>query len=311
MKAAVVFVLAAAAACGGSSKQQTLGNQNAMAAKRDDLSLLPIDSEIVLGVNVAQLQASSLWQRLLAPRFLGGEVGRGMAELKRLCNIDPLAEATTVSAGVKSITSSTPNMVFVVRGLARSKVTACLANPTVVADLHNEGLEVKRDGEALVLQEPRSPTALALEFLDDTTLVAMAGTRASRAGLDALVASQTSLRSSPAFAALYDKIDTHASVWGLANGNSDLLGMLAGELGTRPKALFGSLNVTDRIDVDLRMRLDVPDAASQFAAGLQQQATVVKAFVDRIDVTSEGTDVRLALSLSEQKLSALTQMKGF
>src|SRR5215470_8879064 len=41
----------------------------AVSANGDDLSLLPVDSEIVLGLNFAQLQQSALWKEY-APKFM-------------------------------------------------------------------------------------------------------------------------------------------------------------------------------------------------------------------------------------------------
>jgi len=37
----------------------------------DDLSLIPLDSELVLGLNFAQLQQSALWKQFVEPKLTG------------------------------------------------------------------------------------------------------------------------------------------------------------------------------------------------------------------------------------------------
>jgi len=308
MRTALALAFVMMASCGGSSKPNTLGNQNTV--KRDDLSLLPVDSEIVLGVNIAQVQQSALWQKFVVPMLGRGELGQGLAEIKRLCNIDVFAEMRSIAAGLKNLDRPAPDSVFVVHGLRGDKVMACLANPTVGAELKKDNVEIVRDHDVTLLREPGTSNAAALQFLDGDTLLVLVSANPTRADVEALLASKSSLRSSPAFAAMYDKLDTKQSLWGLANGSARVLEKLK-EVGAQPKAVFGTINVTDRLTADLRMRLDTPDQASQVAAGMKQLAGMAAAFVDSIDVTSDGSDVRFMVAMSEQKLVGLAQMRDF
>jgi len=309
MKKAHVLVLAlAVTACGGSGKQSTLDNKHPMVV-RDDLSLLPRDSELVLGINFAQLQQSPLWQKFVVPMLGQGDLGQVQAKFKQLCNFDALADTKSIAVGAKHLSSGAPEVVIVVHGLMRDKVTACLANPSVAAEAQKGHLEIRHDGEVTIMHDTNKPHAIALQFLDGETLLAYAAGNPTKADLQAIQTNQDTLKTSPAFTELYGKIDSKASLWGLASAASGLLDKLA-EVGMKPKAVFGTLNVTDRLGADVRMRVDTPDQATQIAAGLKQQGQMLTAFVDSFDVTAEGTDVRLAVGMSEQKIVGLSQMMG-
>jgi len=307
-KAHVLVLALAVTACGGSGKQSTLDNKHPMVV-RDDLSLLPVDSELVIGINFAQVQQSPLWQKFVVPALGQGDLGQAQAKFKQLCNFDALAETKSIAVGAKHLNSGAAEIVMVVHGLMRDKVTACLNNPNVAAEASKEHLELRHDGDVTIMHDTNKPNAVALQFLDGETLLAYASKNPTKADLQALQTSQTTLKTSPAFTELYGMIDTKASLWGLANGASGLLDKLA-EVGMKPKAVFGTLNVTDRLAADVRMRLDTPDQATQIAAGLKQQVQMIQGFVDSLDVSSDGADVHLAVAMSEQKIMGLSQMMG-
>src|SRR5689334_397692 len=51
----------------------------------DDLSLLPVDSEAVMGINFSQLQSSALWKKFVEPQMMKGEFPQKLAEFKTKC----------------------------------------------------------------------------------------------------------------------------------------------------------------------------------------------------------------------------------
>src|ERR1051325_2084457 len=52
----------------------------------DDLSLLPVDSEVVMGINIAQLQQSALWKQF-SPKLME-KMAKGLADFKAACGLD-------------------------------------------------------------------------------------------------------------------------------------------------------------------------------------------------------------------------------
>ena len=95
----------------------------------DDISLLPVDSEAVVGINVAQIRQSPLWAQLVQPLIKKMQDGGKSAkydEFKTKCGMDPLAEITSVSIGAKADpTTGNPHGVIVVHGIDKAKSLAC------------------------------------------------------------------------------------------------------------------------------------------------------------------------------------------
>ena len=86
----------------------------------------------------------------------------------------------------------------------------------------------------------------------------------------------------------------------------------AAQAGVKPKAVFGSINVTDGLTVDLRIRLGSPDEATQLVnmAKGQTNNPQVKQMFDKLDVTADGADAKIAIAMSNAKLQQLIGMVG-
>jgi hypothetical protein len=277
------------------------------AAAVDDLTLLPLDSELVLGINFAQVQQSALWKQFIEPKMMGAEAQAKLAEFKAKCDFDPMASFKTVSVGVKGLGGTKPDGIIVAHGIDKSKAFACLDK--MQPEMAKEGVEVTRDGD-VVLGKNKNGDQFAGMFVNDNTGIMALGDKANTAGIKAAAQATSTLKSSPQFVDMYGKVKTSDSLWFLLNGNSKVFEKVAA-MGIKPKAVFGSLNVTDGLSLDMRMRMDTPDAASQLAnMGKAQLAQAAKMF-DQIDVAADGSDVKFTVVLSNQKLQALiTQFSG-
>ena len=110
---------------------------------------------------------------------------------------------------------------------------------------------------------------------------------------------------------MYSKINTKESMWLLINGNAPFMAKAA-QAGVKPKAVFGSVNVTDGLTVDMRIRLGSPDEATQLVnmAKGQTNNPQVKAMFDKLDVTADGADAKIAIAMSNAKLQQLIGMVG-
>jgi hypothetical protein len=86
----------------------------------------------------------------------------------------------------------------------------------------------------------------------------------------------------------------------------------AAQAGVKPKAVFGSVNVTDGLTVDLRVRLGSPDEATQLVTMMKGQTSSpqVKQFFDKLDVTADGADAKIAVAMSNAKLQQVIGMVG-
>jgi hypothetical protein len=271
------------------------------AAAGDDLSLLPLDSELVLGINLAQVQQSSLWKQFVEPKMMTGDAMHKMTEFKAKCGFDPMSAVKSVSVGMKGVGGTTPDGVIVVHGLDKTKLWSCLDN--MKDEMTKDGTEFSRDGDVAIFKN-KAGAAFAVTFVNDSTLLAVMGEKATAAGAKAAAAGGSTLKSSPPFLDMYSKVNTGDSLWGLMNGNSKAFEKLSA-LGVKPKAMFGSINVTDGLSLDLRMRLDTPDAAAQLANMSKSQLQQAAKMFDKAEVSNDGSDVRFTIVMSNQKLQAL------
>lgn len=275
-------------------------------AAADDLALLPADSEVVLGFNFAQLQQSALWKEY-SPK-LKEKMSSGLAEMKAACGFDPMETLKSFAIGMRGLGDGKPDGVMVIHGPGKAKVMGC--TDKLKAEAAKNGGEVTVDGD-VVLVKDKSGANTAVTFVNDTTMVGVIGDKGTKDGVKAAAMGGSTLKTSSAFMEMYSKIKPGQSLWLMINGNSPALAK-AGAMGVKPKAVFGSLNVTDGIAVDLRVRLATPEEATQLVnmAKGQTSSAQVKAMFDTLDVTTDGSDAKITLAMSNQKLKGLIGMVG-
>jgi hypothetical protein len=275
-------------------------------ASGDDLALLPVDSEMVMGLNFAQLQQSALWKQF-SPKLMD-KAAPQLADFKAACGFDPLEAIKGISVGMKNIGGTTQEGAIVVHGPEKAKVMACLDKAK--AEAAKKGSEVTIDGDVFTVKD-KAGQNFAFTFVNDSTLLGVIGPAASKDSVLAAAKGTSALKSSPAFVEMFSKVNTHDSLWMLMNGNSPAFKSMS-SFGVKPKAVFGSLNVTDGLTVDLRVRMEKPEDANSFVMLINSQISQpqVKAMFDKLGVLAEGVDARFSLAMSNQKLQQLMAQFG-
>jgi hypothetical protein len=270
----------------------------------DDLSLLPVDSEAVVGINFAQLSQSGLWKQFVAPKL---STAPGVDKFKALCGFDPMQSLTSIAFGFKNIGGSgTPTGVVVVHGYDKSKAMTCF-DKDGISEVEKDGSKVTIDGDVVMIADKKG-TQLGFTFVNDSTALAVIGPdAASKDGIKKVAAGGGALKTSPTFVEMFQKINTQDSVWMVLNGNSPAFAK-ASAMGIKMKALFGSLNVTDGLSLNFRLRLGSADEASNMVAMAKGQLAQAKQFFDKVDITNEGADVKFDVSMSKDKLMSLVGM---
>ncbi len=281
----------------------------ARAAISADLALLPEDSEIVLGLDVAQLRTSDVWQRFVAPKLADDA---GLREVNRTCGIDPVGDIVSVVVGVKGIKADGISGTLVVHGLDKTRTLNCLTTHTI------DGLTFA-DGVATITHDQRST---GFTFVNDKTLVVVFGPDAvSKESVLHAATGGRHLDASPAFADLYAQIHSEDSLWLvvappralLADTNDAFAHAYPGEH-LDLSAVYGSIDVTNDVVLDMRLRLASPTqvafVVSQMRTQLEGPAAqlAISSFVDAVDVTADGNDVRINAAATSTQLAALTAL---
>ena len=276
------------------------GDKTSEASSGGDLALLPADSEVVIGMNLGQMQQSALWKQFVEPKLAAAEAQQMMSEFKAKCGTDPMKMISSIAFGVRGL-SDKPSAVGVARGLDKAKVLDCIEKTK--ADMVKDGGEVTRDGDVILFKADRGQP-VAVQFTNDSTAVIVVGENANAAGVKAVLGCGSSLKSSPAFLEMYKKVKTSDSVWGFASGKV----MERIPMGLKITAVYGSINATDGLTVDMRMRFDKPEAAAQAAEMANAQTKQATQYVDKAEATAEGPDLHVSVAISAQKIAQLIPM---
>ncbi|HEX7843428.1 MAG TPA: hypothetical protein VF469_38410 [Kofleriaceae bacterium] len=290
-------------ASGDKTGDKTAESPGGGSATSDDLTYLPVDSEMVLGLNLGQVQQSSLWKQFVEPKLMSGEAQSKISEFKAKCGYDPVTSVKSVSLGLKGATGDKPTGVAVIHGLDKAKTWDCIEKNK--DEMTKDGTEVTRDGDLLLLKSKRGQRA-AFSFVNAGTAIAVFGDNADAAGVKAVAAGGSTLKSSPKFLEMYKKLNTNDSLWVLVNGKL----LEKSSLPIKARSIFGSLNVTDGLAVDLRVQFENPESATQAAGMMNGQAKQAQAYVDKAEFTTDGAELHAVVVMSSQKLQALVSQLG-
>lgn len=265
-------------------------------AAADPLGFLPIDADIVLGLDVRALRASALWAEV-QPR-LTQAIGSHLADIHRTCGVDPIQAIDSITMAAYSKETSSP--VVVVRGLDRDRTIACIESKLV------PDTTVTRDhGIAMITAQGGSGGLAA--FADPATLVVESANQTTPDGLRAVLRGGSPLRSSPAFLAMFDGLERGATLWILVNGKAGVFDQLAGT-GVPLLAAYCTIRVTSGVLAKAHLRMARADEATQLTALIQGQTRQAASLFDRLDVAVEGNIVTITVELSLDKLRSLVSM---
>jgi len=268
-----------------------------------DLGLIPVDAEAVIGVNWGQLQGSPIWKQFVEPEMKkDNDFIKGMETFKERCGFDPMTSVKQMAVGMKNL-GGDPDGIMVLHGLDKAKVMAC-------ADKWNEEaakekLTIKKDGDIVTVTGEDGSAGIT--FISDNRMLVVVGKAVTADAVKKAAQGGSTLSTSPAFVEMYGKINKDQSAWFLMNGNSKIFEE-AQQLGLRPKAVFGSMNVTDGVSADVRARLDSADQATQTVANFKGQVQAMASMFDKLDIAADGADVKLSAAASITKLQSLFKL---
>jgi hypothetical protein len=354
---AVLLVLAVAAGCKKDKPKDdgkggtTAGGKKdtpASAELKQHLALMPLQSDGVVGVDLALLRGSELYKAY--QKDIEGAAANQLEQIKTLCGFDPLPKIQKVLAGGVG-SRKTGDATAVIKGLGKAETMDCLTkaaaapppNVKVVVDGDFATVEtaIARDPApvpvappAAAAADPKAPPAaqpapppepvetesVSVQFLDDTTaVIARRGGKAvDKAAMQALLATKVgdaaNVTGSPGFMEMIDAIDTEAGLWFVVNGKSDRVksvgrGILAFD------AAFGHVYAGAGLDVHATLRVESEDSAKRMTDLATRQVasmrkSLMKDMLGEVEVEQNGRDVRFRLQESREQLEKLVDFAG-
>lgn len=302
---AVVSILATAA-CHSGSTTQTTGPSNkaappAVATGADDvLGFLPVDAELVVGVDANALRASALWKQF-EPQIIAG-LGSKLPKMRDNCGFDPMTSVERVALAGKLTGDDRFEGVFVIRGVSGAKTLECIAKET-------EGEAKVRNEHGVLIVERGGGEKMVATIVASTTLVVQIGAAATPATLDAVVRGGAPLRASKGFMTLFERREANASVWGMVNGNSSLLTQMA-QAGAKPKSVDGTVVIQDRFVATGRVAFATAADADQMNKALAPVVPMANGKLDKLELKVTGDILRIDMVATDAQVRSLMGMFG-
>jgi hypothetical protein len=303
----VLLGLALVGACHRAPGPATPANKVAtpdyQATAEDELGFLPLDSEMVAGIDMVALRRSQLWQKF-EPMFVSA-LGDDLAKFRSACGFDPLKTIERMTLAIKERGPDQYRGVFVIRGVDTTRVRECLAS-----EVQKNGGKATNDRGVVLVTQPSSPgTTLAVGVVGASTMVVQMDAVTTYDSLTSVLAGGAPLRKSAAFMTLQTRREAGSSIWFMANGNSKAFDQMRA-MGLGPKSIDGTLTVTDRFAGTLRMTMASPAEAARMQSEFDKVKGMIAPMVDKFDTRANADVVSVEATVTEQQLRNMLQMLG-
>jgi hypothetical protein len=275
--------------------------------------LLPATPYIVVGVNLATVKSSTIYQQLF-PQLLAraGDAKDGLAKVKTTCGIDVVA---TVQGGVVAVDETQRGAVYLsTKGLDSGKVTDCLSKMVAKEKDGKKVAATKPDAQGIVeYTSEGDDKKLYLGFLGKGVIV-VATDAQDKSLLQKWLTGKGATAGTPTAKAL-GAVNTGAAFWIVAAQEKDL----APQVNATMKAVYGQADVAaGNINADFRVMVANPKQATDLAAFANKQVDDAKkagqlpaeamSVMKTLKIAPTGEEVQLKASIPEK--DALTLISG-
>lgn len=269
------------------------------------LAALPMESEIVVGIDFARLKQSPLLAPLIS-QAMAAQTAQAGFDIKAQCGIDPAATMGQAVVGVR-IAGSKPEIAVAAGGMDKAMMD-CIDKAK--SAIEAKGVKVTRDGDVATFAGTADGKAfaMAMSVTADGVGVIRIGETVDSAGVAKMAAAKVGdgLTGSKEFMNMVNVTNTKATIWALANGGSPAMQKLP----VKFKAAFGSIDITDGVAADARIRMASPDEAANLAKLVANQLQGIKQFgmADIADANPDGGDVIVKLTMKKEQLENISKM---
>lgn len=257
----------------------------------DPYALLPADSDVIVRLDFAALRESSLWSKYKSAVF------ELIAPTSAACADSPLDGLTLVTAGLPV---SDKLGVFVIHGLDQDRFVRCMH---VSSPESNETATF--DGNFITFTN-KSGAVNMMTFVDAHTAVAQGSEHPTKQTLTQALTVGAPLHQDAELAAIEKTLAPHPALTLIFRPQSKAgKDMLAQRVGPAVRVMYGTLHVTDHLELHVTFELASADNAAAVVAAMQPKLAQLKPFVDRIEETSDGATVHMNVAVTEDQLKLI------
>ncbi|MEZ4402881.1 MAG: hypothetical protein R3B06_22865 [Kofleriaceae bacterium] len=305
---------------GGSTAGKGMAGASAVAPKGGlsrALSMMPVNSEMVIALDFKQVRASALWKKY--EDKVMGKIGKDLEEFKAICGWDPMDKAAGALMAGRG--REMDEMTVFVKGFDKPSVTECLKKAEAKGKADNDGRALVVDGDYFEMTKPgKDPIRFMFADADTIVLQRVPGSddMAGKAALEKVLAAKDGegLMSSPMFSSLIDATDTSAALWFVVNGAASF--MKDSPMPMKLVAVFGSVKASDGIDGAVKLRLGSPDDAKGMVSMAEMGMGQLKGspfadLADGVKISAKGSDVVSTFKFTQaqlDKIAGLAAMGG-
>jgi len=268
----------------------------------DPLAFLPVESDIVLGVDFERLRDSQLWRDQLEP-LLMQSASDTFQKVHSQCGFDPLSQLQRVSIAYKKLDDRHNDGTFVVHGVDSTRTVDCIAKASAKTD------NIVHDGNVVMVSKPGDEFVLAIAPLGRTGMIMQGAPSANRTSVEGRIHIGAPLRTSRTFMTFFNRLEPAASLWLVINGNSSFLAS-AKSMGVSPTGVDMTLTVTDKYVIAARITTASAGDASQLESLANQLSTQARAMVETYDVKADDNVVRVDIVITAPQAQTLLTMLG-
>jgi hypothetical protein len=301
-------LVAAASACKKEGGSSAGGGGGVSGAGGDDLNVVPADSDIVAGFDLAKLRSSAVFKEFGAKALANAT--SELSEFKASCGFDPVETIKSLTIGIKQLDNNKARGAFVVHSSApKDKLKACLEKSKAEAEA--KGTTIKIEGDIAYITSKNNDGFVALTFLGGDGVVALINdSEWTKEKVTAALAGGGSIKGSKAFGEMHGAIKKDQTMWFYLNGESKMAAQAKDTTGFSAVGYFGSVNVTDGLSSQLRARMKTPAEATAAADALKGQMAQAQMFFTKAEMKADGNDLRIDVELTGSQLKGIAAMVG-
>ncbi|WP_428265122.1 hypothetical protein [Haliangium sp.] len=269
------------------------------AAKHDEAAkgayaYMPKEANFVIGVNPAQLAASSIFKQLAEP-MIKQQAGENYDQIQGKCI------STVQSVTVGGVAEKEDTVVVAVKGMDKAALSACAE---LAAAMGEDKVEISDDG-GLTKVVSEGETAW-IGWLDDKTMV-MGGEAKDKAVVEALVARKEGL--SDVMAGLVGNTDTKAGLWFAMQNPKPSEPM--GGMPYKVETAHGSINLASGIKINVGAKAASPEDAQKMVEEATGQLSQMKdqppfgKYVAKAEIKADGANVNFTMALSDEDVNEI------
>lgn len=309
----------AALAVGGCTRK-TAGTK----VTREDLAIVPRETDIAFMANVHRARSSPLWKRLIDARDQSAEAKREYDDFVKKCQIDPLNQVDSLFVALPGDAEQSHEYAMLLRGSFTSEAVIGCARRAALDNTKQELQEVDYNGHKLYTTNQSD-----LMTVLDKGLVAFGGKGWLRKVVDlhdGRAPAGQGAKEHKELTALLKRTRTDQAFWGAglipARARDSLRRNSQLGAAATMQSLFGSLDAQKGLELHLAVDLDSEAAASDMAGRIKEQlgaarknATVqlmgLSGYFDTIKVAAQKNTLASDIELTQPQVDDLaTRLSG-